>query len=1216
MKQSILFLLVLLTSIAVQAGDLTGIKIYVNPGHGGHDAANDRNIVTIPFEANDPNGYWESNSNLAKGLALRDLLENAGATVIISRTQNRDEDDRALSEIVAESNANNVDAFLSIHSNAGGTLTNYALMLYAGVDPGDAWTYPTPTPCSDESRALSTVIGSNIISNQLTVWTSSATAVRGDKSFGRLSMLPAWDDGYGVLRGLTTPGLISEGEFHEYKPEAHRLLNRDYCALEACQFYRSFCTYFQKPQATTGVIAGYVKSGNEIINNPRYAYIPNSQDQWLPLNGATVELFDAAGQNKLDSYTIDNWYNGVFVFYNLTPGNYKLKFSAPLHETKTAEVTVTAAQTVYSKMQLKNLRISVPDYPDPDQSGGIMALNHYDFETVDGIANPDWLKDNAIKRVLYRNDKLYVLTTEPKILIINAKTVELIKALDLTGTENLCDIAFTADNFLLACNRETIAFDNPSAYFKVYTWDDDDSAPRLLFQSQKNGNWTNGIIGETFAVSGSRWNCKIYTTAISTSSPVDYRIVGFQYNEDAADIVSKYRMDANIYTVALWGDHPIFTLSPNGNGDNILIDSDVMLPVEYQFDWTKADREPMVKIAGFAEASNYVLPAKAAGGNFFRNAKHTYFIMPVCESDGSKVGAVLFDVNDGLDKAVKVSEKYPAEGLGETLADYMMASGIVKDNEIDLLILAKNQGIAHYKTVEIPTANIYASGLLITSGNDFQFTLNEDAQSVSISIRKEGETIMSYDAGALQKGTHVISNPFQNMEFDAWSISAMARPMSRPVKLTGNDAVLQFFSLRGVTIDNNPASPFFGRAYMTEGVGGEATGRTTQKGVYILSPLWKDAIGQGANAYNGNVAWYSSASSPFRIKAAPDGYVYITDWSDSPSSGVWVMNPANPGADFRPVFGGSTTDNRGIISENGIGIHGSIPDCWITGLGENTQLYTVDEDLGSTGVSGDIYRYDIGKRENPWLTAPSARTYNDAANGDLQRNGNSSLAPDGQGGWWLSQYRSSGNDAATIPSLIHINTNTANGTVDFNSGKVSGLIGASEQGGMAVTVDGSRIAIGMNNRVKIYDISFDAQGIPSLTQTYVIDHNGGSTWSLAFDVADNLYIALNKSLSVWAVPKINNNYTTYASLGNNTGIQLVKPVEANIYPNPVVSELIISGNNLKSYTIYDLTGRAIRSGKVNNGSQYSVSAKGLDAGVYLIQIATNEGTTVKRFIKK
>ena len=62
-----------------------GPKIYINPGHGGYNS-NDRNIVTINHASGDHNGFWESQANLTKGLFLRDMLQTAGATVYMSRT--------------------------------------------------------------------------------------------------------------------------------------------------------------------------------------------------------------------------------------------------------------------------------------------------------------------------------------------------------------------------------------------------------------------------------------------------------------------------------------------------------------------------------------------------------------------------------------------------------------------------------------------------------------------------------------------------------------------------------------------------------------------------------------------------------------------------------------------------------------------------------------------------------------------------------------------------------------------------------------------------------------------------------------------------------------------------------------------------------------------------------------------------------------------------
>ena len=112
-KISLIFILLVFAFQALSAKDLTGVKIYLNPGHGGFHAGandetgrNDRNVPTIPFDALDENGFWESSCNLTKGLFLKDLLEKNGATVKISRTQNREIDDRDLKEISLEANGN------------------------------------------------------------------------------------------------------------------------------------------------------------------------------------------------------------------------------------------------------------------------------------------------------------------------------------------------------------------------------------------------------------------------------------------------------------------------------------------------------------------------------------------------------------------------------------------------------------------------------------------------------------------------------------------------------------------------------------------------------------------------------------------------------------------------------------------------------------------------------------------------------------------------------------------------------------------------------------------------------------------------------------------------------------------------------------------------------------------------------------------------------
>ena len=130
----------------------------MNQGHGGHDS-DDRNVAVPPFKQGDPEGYWESNSNLVKGLDLRDMLQKFGARVMMSRTTNTTADDRGLHEIGYEANAYGADFFFSIHSNATGTSSrvNQPLMLYRGF---------TNDPVSPETKEMSLILNKQLLESR------------------------------------------------------------------------------------------------------------------------------------------------------------------------------------------------------------------------------------------------------------------------------------------------------------------------------------------------------------------------------------------------------------------------------------------------------------------------------------------------------------------------------------------------------------------------------------------------------------------------------------------------------------------------------------------------------------------------------------------------------------------------------------------------------------------------------------------------------------------------------------------------------------------------------------------------------------------------------------------------------------------------------------------------------------------------------------------
>lgn len=347
--------------------NLEGVKIYINPGHGGFNS-DDRNVPIPPFALGDTAGFWESKSNLAKGLHLRSLLDAAGAEVIMSRTQNRTEDDRPLSAIAEEANANQVDFMISIHSNAFNSVTNYVLQLFHGWDN---------EPILPQSMDMANLFWENLISNKTSYWTNSSRLVRGDKSFA-----PEDWNGYGVLRPLTVPGLISEGSFHDYLPETYRLMNREYKYLEAWHFYKAFLDYFEGGTDSKGKIAGYVKDNFRKVTN--YYATANSKDQWLTVNGAKIKLQPGDLEYKVDSLN-----NGFFLFDNLEPGTYQLKIEAEKYVSQIFDsVVVNSNSVTYQLVYLQQDRsdsMMVIDYapkvgPGERVSAAIPVIFHFNFE--------------------------------------------------------------------------------------------------------------------------------------------------------------------------------------------------------------------------------------------------------------------------------------------------------------------------------------------------------------------------------------------------------------------------------------------------------------------------------------------------------------------------------------------------------------------------------------------------------------------------------------------------------------------------------------------------------------------------------------------------------------------------------------------------------------------------------------------------------------------
>ncbi|MBR1474523.1 MAG: hypothetical protein IJ613_02980 [Muribaculaceae bacterium] len=444
-------------------------------------------------------------------------------------------------------------------------------------------------------------------------------------------------------------------------------------------------------------------------------------------------------------------------------------------------------------------------------------------------------------------------------------------------------------------------------------------------------------------------------------------------------------------------------------------------------------------------------------------------------------------------------------------------------------------------------ANVYASGLKATqvNGNKFKISFTLNAPATAVDLMVGGKT---FNLGAAGKGQNTVEVTLEGVNGQnlPWSLTATGVPntSTEPVKVedkTTNDN-LDFAYARSVAIDNDVESPYFGRIYVAES-GHTATGRTSN-GLYVYNAAFEDILGQGNDPFTGNAGFEAASASPQRVFVAKDA-LYLCDWSDS-HPGVWKADPADLNKDFTPIFAGENYNGTGLLvnREGGdsVAIAGSIVSIWVDGEGDNTVLYTFDEDyVGPAGFSKTILQYNIGQAQTPWMQAPSAVVFDNVDH--LEQNGSTCIIPDATG-WWISQYRWS--EVAELPALIHYNTST--GMVDFNSAIADpngAMVGNSMQAGLAINEEGTLMAIANSDYIRIFEVGETSDGAPLLTQKYRFAHGmeNNRVWSLAFDVAGNLYQAndQNAGLAIFALPTDDNSYTTPASAAQAITVEGTMP---------------------------------------------------------------------------
>ena len=1190
----------------MQAKTADELRIYLNPGHGSW-GPNDRPMATIPYPMlaetgrPDTNGFYESNTNLWKSIETYHALIKMGVkaeNITLSRWFNgpfpyvqgapdAEIYNRPLSEICEEVEVGNYDMFLSHHSNAltDGTATNYPLMLYRGNDGAGGDGAPGSR---DMGLTCWPIFYTNEI-DPMTNYSPTSPNVRGDINFYGSSSTRvdpntgiAYTGYLGVLKH-GAPGFLVEGYFHTYQPARHRALNIDYCHQEGIRIARGIGEYFGLTPYNKGYIMGTVKDVHNHLVHNLYNYNAGTMDQWAPINGAVV-ILSRNGQ-EVARYTTDENYNGVFVFEDLEPGTYTLaveaegykplgEYTAPTVDSQwqewinkaTGDIVVEANKTTYEVPLLEATDYVIPEdlfqnYPEPDLPTYVTAPDKLNLTRDDGT---QYELDGVIKRMLVRGDSTVVLTNAedgtPHLYLINNVDKAIVKELSIEGIapvepnnagfySRLNDIAFTADNQLVGINSVQTQFGAGQVNegfergtLRLYKWADLDSDPIEWVTTQSSANFYY-YRAQSLAIDGGADECMVTVIgtndAASSAGGMRFLKLAIVNNQITSTVYTEKTISAQSnFTKSKIGE-PQIVISPL-NDDQVMLDGENTLLMEVAT--AKANGTDSEVVARF-DGDEADIPVK--GTSFFKYAQHKFMVTPYIHVDRDEAvdvaGIKLYDITAGLDQAALVATTNT--DIDPMATQFMSTGAAVKGEDIYLYLMRDNQIIKWQTDVAsqpgVPGIYAYGLGATDTDGEFvFTFNVNDDAQAACIVFYDEdGNEVGTIEVPNVTKGENSIEISYADLpalpgESLSWAVTVEGENINTIQRI--NPLNETYSGNLFVAVDKSPCSPAMGTIYAGNRVGsGNAS-----NGVYVC-----DVMGQRVSddLYRGGHSW----SSNYRMAVDAQGKLYVPDWGDG-TSGVYIAEPNKLGENWTEFFNG-TRQSSGLIVNDGQNVGSSTPGVGIGGKGADTKLYVYLEDFGNgVGV------YNIGQEDgsivDTWSTAPNQ--YYDIGAWQLNTNGNVVADPAGHG-VWVSQYRSAGNNASGVPSLMFVDND---GNVTLNSGRApyAEMLNGSDRAGFTVSDDGSLLVINDGSYVlQFFDVTWDGN-TPVLAPKFSYKTGLGSIYQMAFDYAGNLVCSGN-NIGIYSLPTNENIHTTPAC-GDFKYILIPTAVNETNVAKTVVSE--------------------------------------------------------------
>jgi hypothetical protein len=544
-------------------------------------------------------------------------------------------------------------------------------------------------------------------------------------------------------------------------------------------------------------------------------------------------------------------------------------------------------------------------------------------------------------------------------------------------------------------------------------------------------------------------------------------------------------------------------------------------------------------------------------------------------------------------------------------------------------------------------ATPYASSVTNDGSGNMSFYINENGGNAVVTF-EDGSTNASFNG--INTGTNLPSGQytFSLGSHTTYAITVTKTGTGTPAMeqnviqntntsvFSTNHVLFGCGDPRGVAVNVNAASPYFGRIYVSRG--GTAT---TQTRLYDLNGDGSLSTAGTAGSTVGVSTWSIAdgfAASPNRISIAPNDDIVIGDWSTA-NAGVWLADP-------------NLTTNEMLLGPAGTsigqsyGYHGSEVGrpVLLGDLNTGATLITVDADLynAQSGPYNNILVYSNitwsalssgqGLQAPPSFIGPVV-TVNLPETLGTYYYFFPSLCVGPNGYIYSGEYR--GGVSAGDPAAVQVydssytnqlwNSRYNSGTSDWFYNQASGGPAKCNPTDLAVSPDGKYlVTVGIDNHFTVCALT---NGIPDVATLYTIKpdrvanvtniNNQGLALvsEVTWDAGDNIYVLCgqNYGLKCWTLGQ-STAATTFGTASGNTAFNLtfLNPLvsvyatnppaisQANTYSHPTNGffTIVRSGGNLS----LPLTVSISYSGTATNGTYTTGSASG-------VTFAANQTTT-------